>query len=143
MNPTEKITKKLAIPSDISYIKKLSKDILSHLERLQVDKSIQFDIRLSFEEALRNAIEHGNDYKKDLPVAVFYEVGGGRIEIEIEDQGKGFDPKDVGDPRDEQNIMKEGGRGVFLIHKLMDKVSYNKRGNKIRMTKFFQSGSGG
>jgi len=138
MMSTDKVTKKLEIPSDIGYIKKLSKDILAHLRRREVDRSIQFDIRLSFEEALRNAIEHGNDYKKDLPVMVFYEVDRDRIDIEIEDRGRGFDVTNIGDPRDEENIMKEGGRGVFLIHRLMDKVTYNKRGNKIKMTKFFK-----
>ena len=139
MIPTEKVTKKLAIPSDVSYIKKISNEILTYLERLGVDQSVQFDIRLSFEEALRNAIEHGNDYKKDLPVEVSYEVRGDRVDIKIEDQGAGFDFRNVGDPRDEKNIMKEGGRGVFLIRKLMDKVTYNKKGNKVKMTKFFKA----
>jgi len=139
MIPTEKVTKKLAIPSDLSYIKKISNEILTHLERLGVDQSVRFDIRLSFEEALRNAIEHGNDYKKDLPVEVSYEVRAGRIDIEIGDQGAGFDFRNVGDPRDEKNIMKEGGRGVFLIRKLMDKVTYNKKGNRVKMTKFFKA----
>ncbi|MBL7071636.1 MAG: ATP-binding protein [Candidatus Omnitrophica bacterium] len=143
MIPTEKITKKLDIPSDIGYIKKVSREILAHLQRLKVDKSIQFDIRLSFEEALRNAIEHGNDYKKDLSVAVAYEVDAESIEIEIEDQGRGFDVKKVADPRDEENIMKESGRGVFLIYKLMDKVRYNKKGNKIIMSKSLKNVSGG
>lgn len=138
MTSTEKVTKRLEIPSEISYIKKISNEILRHLQRLKVDKSIQFDVRLSFEEALRNAIQHGNKYNKKLTVEVSYEVDEDKIEIEVADKGKGFDLTKVSDPRTKENIMKEGGRGVFLIYKLMDKVEYNKNGNKIKITRYLK-----
>jgi len=132
------IDKKIEIPSDIRYIKKISTEILGHLQRLKIDKSIQFDVRLAVEEAVRNAIEHGHHYDKKLLIAISYSVNKDNVEVEVEDKGRGFDLKKIPDPRTEEYIMKEGGRGVFLIYKLMDEVKYNKRGNKVKMTKFFK-----
>ena len=134
----ERIDKKIEIPSDIRYIKKVSRSILRALQRMKIDESIRFDIRLAVEEAIVNAIEHGSHYKKELPILVSYIVDKDKIEIEIEDRGKGFDLKKTSDPRVSENLMKEGGRGIFLIHKLMDSVSYNEKGNKIKMAKFFK-----
>ena len=138
MNSTQKINKKIEIPSEIGYIKKVSMEILAHLQRLGIDESIQFDVRLAVEEAVRNAMEHGHEHDKTLPITVSYEIDRDKIDIEIEDRGKGFDLKKIPDPRTEENQMKEGGRGVFLIFELMDKVGYNKKGNIIKMTKFFK-----
>jgi serine/threonine-protein kinase RsbW len=135
---TEKINKNIEIPSDIRYIKKVSNEILKLLEHFGVDKSFQFDVRLAVEEAIRNAIEHGHRYEKELPITISYTVDKDKIEVVVEDKGRGFDLKKVPDPRMEDNITKEGGRGVFLIHRLMDEARYNRRGNKVKMTKFFK-----
>jgi len=134
----EKINKKVEIPSDIEYIKRISKEILRILQHLKIDKSIQFDVRLAVEEAVRNAIQHGNRYKKELPIAISYIVDNDKIEIEVEDKGKGFDLKKIPDPRSGEGLTKESGRGVFLMHKLMDKVVYNEKGNKVKITKFLR-----
>lgn len=141
MAPAQIIDKKIEIPSDIEYIKKVSKEILSFLERRKVDKSIQFDVRLAVEEAVRNAIEHGHHYERELPISVSYIIDSEKIEIEVEDNGKGFDIKKVPDPRKGDHLMKEGGRGVFLIYKLMDKAEYSKKGNKVKMVKFLKRAS--
>ena len=133
-----KIEKRIEIPSDIKYIKKISHEILAHLEGLKIDKSVQFDIRLAVEEAVRNSIEHAHSDDKELPITILYTLDNNKIEIKVDDKGEGFDLKKLPDPRSEDNIMKEGGRGVFLIRKLMDKVAYNEKGNEVTMTKFFK-----
>jgi len=132
----EEYNKRTEIPSDIRYIKKISKEILKHLQHRKIDEYIQFDVRLATEEAIRNAIIHGNHSNKKLPVAVSYTVNKDKIEIEVEDRGEGFDVKNIPDPRTKDYIMKEGGRGIFLMQELMDKVEYNKKGNKVKITKF-------
>ncbi len=142
MADAEDIKKKIEIPSEIKYIKKMSREILGHLERLGIEESIRFDIRLAVEEAVKNSIEHGPPQGQSLPVKVFYAIQRDKIEISVEDRGEGFDMKKVPDPRTKDNIMRGDGRGVFLIHKLMDKVAYNKKGNKVTMTKFFKGLSG-
>ncbi len=132
-----KIDKKIAIPSEIKYIKKISQDILGNLKRLNIDKSVQFDVRLAVEEAVRNSIEHGNCYDKNLTINIAYTIDREKISIKVEDQGEGFDVKKIPDPRRGDNLTKEGGRGVFLIRQLMDRIEYSKKGNKVTMTKFF------
>ncbi|MEA3305479.1 MAG: ATP-binding protein, partial [Candidatus Omnitrophota bacterium] len=106
---TGEIHKSIEIPSDIKYIKKVSFEILEHLKRLKIDKSIRFDVRLAVEEAVRNAIEHGHKRDKNLRVIITYTVNKDRAEIEVEDQGKGFDVVNVPDPRTGDNIMKGSG----------------------------------
>ena len=59
MNMDVKIDKKVEIPSENKYIREISHEILSHLERLKVEEAVRFDIRLAVEEAVRNSIEHG------------------------------------------------------------------------------------
>ena len=62
--------------------------------------------------------------------------------IEIEDEGAGYVPDKVPDPTKEENLLVDRGRGVFLIHKLMDEVKYNDKGNKIIMTKYINNHKG-
>ncbi len=100
-----------------------------------LDESALFDIRLSVEEAIRNAMVHGNRSDRGLPVKIACSVNNGRLEIVIEDSGKGFDPKKVPDPTEEANLTKVGGRGVYLIKRLMDEVEYSAKGNRVRMVK--------
>ena len=137
MRQTAKINKSIEIPSDIGYIKKVSHELLERLKEKGIDRSIQFDVRLAVEEAVRNAIEHGNNYNKELPVLIRYSVDAKKITVDIQDKGTGFHLKSVPDPREGDNILEAGGRGVFLMHKLMDKIRYNKKGNRVTMIKFF------
>ena len=58
-----------------------------------------------------------------------------RVWIRITDQGKGFDPKEVPDPRQKELLEVPGGRGVLLINEIMSEVAYNEQGNQITMTK--------
>lgn len=125
----------LKIPSRIEYIRKVSDAILRGLAHHHIDEDRAFDIRLCVEEAVRNAIVHGNKSDKRRSVKVSWEVSGGNAMIEIEDEGKGFDHTAAADPTSDANITRNCGRGVFLIRKLMDKVEYNESGNKIRMVK--------
>lgn len=125
----------IKIPSQIQYIRKVSDRILDGLSSYGVNSEDIFDIRLCVEEAVRNAIVHGNRSDKKRRVTVSYRLDNDAINIEIEDEGKGFDHKAVPDPTKDENIMKNSGRGVYIIKKLMDKVEFNKNGNKIMMFK--------
>jgi len=122
-------------PSENRYIKKVSGRILSSLEPHGVSEETTFDIKLCVEEAVRNAIVHGNHSRKDKTVKIAYSIEGGRITIEVEDEGKGFDHTTLPDPTDTNYIMRNSGRGVYLIKKLMDSVDFNEAGNRITMVK--------
>ena len=128
----------LKIPSDIKYIRRASSGILKWLHPRKLDDSTLFDIRLCVEEVVRNAITHGNNNDKGLKVLVSYWLEGDRLIIEIEDEGRGFDPGKVPDPTIEENIIKNSGRGFYIVRKLIDKMEFNDKGNKVRLTKYLK-----
>lgn len=132
-DPSKKTVIKVA--SQTRYIRKVSSRILSLLDHYKVDESRIFDIRLCIEEAVRNAMVHGNHSDKRLSVKTAYWIDGDTLSIEIEDEGPGFDHIGVADPTTPPHILKNSGRGVYLIKKLMDKVEYNEKGNKLTMAK--------
>jgi len=123
------------IPSKIKYIKQVSTEILNSLSPFGIDENRLFDIRLCTEEAVRNAVVHGNRSNKKLSVKVRYWTENDRLIIEVEDAGSGFNPGDLPDPTEDSNMMKNSGRGVYLIMKLMDNVNFSAKGNMIRMEK--------
>jgi len=123
------------VPSQTESIKKISSKILDSLKPYGVSADTLFDIRLSTEEAVRNAIVHGNLSDKNLLTTVSYWIKDGAIFIEVEDEGVGFDRGALPDPTTEDNLMKGSGRGVYLIDRLMDSARFNESGNKITMTK--------
>ncbi len=87
------------------------------------------------DEVLSNAIEHGNNGNEDLKIHVRIYISTNRIIIQVEDQGEGFIPEDIEDPRDLENIYKGSGRGIFLMKELMDKVSFRKGGRLVEIEK--------
>ncbi|OGW84858.1 MAG: hypothetical protein A2987_06710 [Omnitrophica bacterium RIFCSPLOWO2_01_FULL_45_10] len=125
----------IKIPSDIRRMREVSLKILGSLKSYDLDNDRMFDIRLAVEEAVRNAIIHGNESDKAKSVTITYWIEDDKINVVVEDEGKGFDPLGLPDPTANDNIMKNSGRGVYLVKKLMDEVEFNAIGNKLKMTK--------
>ena len=75
-------------------------------------------------EAVTNAVIHGNKETPGTSVDVCFELGDDRIRITVSDQGDGFDPDSPPDPVSKEHLLDASGRGVFLMHQLMDEVSY-------------------
>lgn len=107
--------------------------LLLELERHQWDEDERFSVHLAIEEALANAIKHGNQDDDSRFVDVDLRVSPVRVLIEIEDQGQGFDPRQVPDPTDDENLEVPSGRGLMLMRSYMSCVEYNERGNRVRM----------
>ena len=95
-----------------------------------------FAIRTGFEEAATNAIAHGNEDDPAKAATIVLTVDEAKVEITIQDEGPGFDYSHVADPTAEENLLKDGGRGVMLIRNFMDEVHYNAAGNRIRLVKY-------
>jgi serine/threonine-protein kinase RsbW len=94
-----------------------------------------FGIRLALEEALVNAIKHGNRSDPSKRVQVRYQADAVQFLIEIRDEGRGFDPDGLPDPLSPENIERPGGRGVFLMRHYMSWVQYNETGNAVTLCK--------
>jgi anti-sigma regulatory factor (Ser/Thr protein kinase) len=94
-----------------------------------------FHARLALEEALVNAFDHGNGGDPTKVVNVWWRVAHDEIEAMIEDEGTGFDPAGVPDPREPENLGLPCGRGLLLMRACMTSVSYNATGNRVTLYK--------
>ena len=125
----------LQIPSDTAEARRVQEAIEQQLRSLHyTDKEI-FSIRLALEEALVNAIKHGNQMDRSKRVRVAYRVAQERFDVLIADEGQGFDPRDVPDPTAPENLERPCGRGLMLMRHYMTAVDYNRTGNAVSMSK--------
>ena len=111
------------------------KQILGGLKQNNYSDDDIFAVHLAFEEACLNAVKHGNLMDPSKTVTVEYTVNTEKTTITITDEGKGFDPKGVPDPRLAENLYQPEGRGLLLINAYMDVVEYNDRGNRVYMAR--------
>ena len=125
---------KFTIGSDFAQGREVQSRILADIERHgQFDEHSVFAIKLALEEALINAIKHGNKLDKRKTVRVEWDISPAAAEITIEDQGPGFDRKSVPDPTDEPNLEKLTGRGILLMESYMHDVHWSRGGRRIEM----------
>lgn len=128
-------TTDLLIPSDPAEARRVQEEIERELKsNLFAERDI-FSIRLALEEALVNAMKHGNQMDRAKKVRVAYQVSAERFDVLIADEGPGFDPGDLPDPTAVENLERPCGRGVMLMKHYMTVVDYNGRGNTVAMSK--------
>jgi len=127
----------LSVPAEAEAIGAVVDTISETLTRLQVPEQKQLEIALATQEALANAIVHGcgNDSSKQVRCRMKSDPQG-RIMIIVTDPGPGFSSDSLRDPRKNENLHSDHGRGVYLICELMDEVQFEHRGNEIRMWKY-------
>lgn len=113
-------------------------NLVKKLEPMVIDKDKLFDVRLCLEEGLINALKHGNKMDKNKDILLKINASAKSLEIEIKDEGKGFDYSNILLPSDDKNIEKLNGRGIFLIKKFMDKVEFFDGGSKIKMVRYWE-----
>lgn len=129
------------VVTDSRLLKDLSKELIKTLQEKGVTEDILFDIHVSFEEALRNAMVHGNKSDSNKKVTIKTKITEEKIVLCVEDEGAGFDPESIPDPTLGENLMKKDGRGVYLIRHLMDEIKYENGGRKIIMVKYIKNGN--
>jgi len=110
--------------------------IIAMLEESGFGKEDVFAVHLALEEAFINAIRHGNEMDPEKEVKVSYSVDSEKFELWIEDEGPGFDPQSIPDPRCGDNLYKPNGRGLLLMRSYMDVVEHDGRGNRVHMVRF-------
>lgn len=125
----------VVIPSDTSAGQEVQERIVARLEELEYSTRDVFGVRLALEEALVNAIKHGNRMDPDKTVRVEWSISPDVFRVVIEDQGPGFHPEDVPDPTMEENLERPCGRGIMLMRAFMSLVEYQGRGNVLVLEK--------
>lgn len=124
----------LELPSDLRLIEAAVAYLVGRCRAFAFEGSrLNLNFRVGVTEALANAMQYGNggDPRKRVRVAVALDPS--RVVVEVRDEGEGFDPACVPDPTLPEFRERSGGRGIFLLHKLMDEVRFNECGNTVRL----------
>lgn len=110
-------------------------DLLATCTKNGYSDSDLFAIQLALEEAFLNAFRHGNKSDPAKIVRLRFHITRSVATFIIEDQGEGFNPAQLPDPTDNQNLDKPGGRGILLMRAYMTSVTFNPTGNQVTMIK--------
>jgi len=125
----------ITIPSDVSEGQRVQERIVQMLEERDFTDRDVFGVRLALEEAIVNAIKHGNKYADDKQVTIAWELDDSCVKIKIEDEGPGFDPEDVPDPTLLENLERPCGRGIMLMKNFMTLCEYQDSGRRVVLEK--------
>lgn len=125
----------MTIASDYGDAREVQRLIREEIEKAGYDHDTQFGIKLALEEAIINAIKHGNKLSKTKRVHVEWTVTPEAVQIIIEDEGPGFNRSHVPDPTRDGNLEKLTGRGILLIEAYMTSVQWSKGGRRVKLIK--------
>jgi serine/threonine-protein kinase RsbW len=136
MTPKASNSRSIVVESKPSAVVEVCQQILAGLEANQFGTDDIFAVHLTLEEAFLNAVKHGNQMDPTKKVRVEYSVDAEKVDIAITDEGKGFEPDRVADPRFGDKLFEPGGRGLLLMNSYMDIVEFNERGNSVHMVRY-------
>ncbi|MYG36787.1 MAG: ATP-binding protein, partial [Gemmatimonadetes bacterium] len=122
------------LPNDIGAIERAVDPAVACCAHARLARRLLlFNFRVGLTEALSNAMLYGNRNQPGGRVRVELRVRPGEVRASVSDQGRGFDPDRVPDPRLPANLLRPDGRGVFLMRALMDEVHFNPEGNSVTL----------
>ncbi len=131
---------RIIIPSDQVYLQELDEFLEETLRNFNMTEGDIADVAISVTELVNNAIVHGNASDPDKKVDVEMILKDSSVEITVADEGDGIDLADIPDPLSDENILKETGRGIFIVRSLMDEVDIitgKDGGTVVRLVKKF------
>ena len=125
----------LELDSDRSEIQKVEQVLSGINEKVGFSHERFINLQIAVSEAMVNAIVHGNKEDDSKKVHVIVNYDSDMVEVKVKDQGPGFDIGALPDPTNEENLLKESGRGVFIIMSLVDEFScdYNDSGTELSL----------
>ena len=128
--------KKLTLQSTFEELDRIESFVDELQEWANLGEEDYNRIMLTLSEAVNNAILHGNeeDPDKNVHIAATLESDQQIMRISVEDEGSGFDPEELPNPLKDENLLNEGGRGVYLIKQYADNVEFKKEGTKVTIT---------
>ncbi len=115
---------RIIIPSSLNFLREVDEFVEEKLRAQGIEPSLVTDIAISVTEVVTNAVAHGNKNNPDKKVTVSVKVDKKQVTIRVEDQGGGFDPQHLANPLAEENLLKDAGRGIFIVKSLMDEVKF-------------------
>jgi serine/threonine-protein kinase RsbW len=123
----------LNIRSDFQEMQRVEALVDKVCSSIGVNEDFYGNVLIAVTEAVNNAIEHGNSNRGELTVSV--SVGDRQEEFcfSVMDQGNGFDFNNLPDPTAPENILKENGRGIFLMKNLADELVFEEEGRKVNI----------
>lgn len=123
------------ISTDLEAIKTLQDAFLQDLHRQGYDADTTSAMALGFSEAVANAFHHGNRRDPMKRITVGYRFDRCRAELQVSDQGAGFDPNDLPDATSDDALVRPNGRGVLLMRSLFDEVRFFRGGRMVYLVK--------
>jgi serine/threonine-protein kinase RsbW len=128
----------LVLASRFENIEVAERALLDLCHRAGLGGDDDYWLVTALREALANAVRHGNMQDPDRYVRVAYVVENSTVTITVEDEGEGFDPKDIPDPTDPENLLRPNGRGIFYMRQFMNHVEFSPApggGTAVRMVR--------
>ena len=137
LNPFTERFIHIEIPSQLKFIKGIAHNIIADAKLMGYDeRELRDKIPVTVDEAVTNAIKHGNKFQEAKKVTIDIAMDTERIKIVVADEGDGFDVSSVPDPTDPKNLLKPSGRGILFMKIGMDDVHYNEKGNMLTLIKY-------
>lgn len=130
-------TETLVIKSHVSELAKVAAITEEICERCGMIEDEIDDISIAVTEAVNNAIKHGNKEDSTKSIEIVFQIETEKIKIRIKDEGEGFQLEEVKDPRMNENLLKDDGRGILIMRTLMDEVEVlsEAEGNVLQLVK--------
>ncbi len=125
----------LVIPSDLNAAWNAQQTVMEEVKARGYSDNAVFAIRLALDEALNNAISHGNQKDKTKKVTIEYQITEATVTITVTDEGPGFDPVDVPDPTLDEFLERPHGRGIMLMRAYMSDVRFGRSGKSVTLIK--------
>ena len=123
------------LPSDLALMNGVLEYLQERVAKLGLIKPDRSNLFVALDEAFVNAVKHGNKSDPTKLVRITAELTPKEACFTVEDEGEGFDIREIPDPCDPANLFRTSGRGVLLIYNIMDEVEYNAQGNRVKMVK--------
>ncbi|NQT18403.1 MAG: ATP-binding protein [Planctomycetes bacterium] len=131
---TDSGSRQFSICGACRAIEETSAALVQLFRELGLSDEKTFALKLAFDEAVTNALEHGHCGDCSQKISIRCKWDEENIILIVADQGPGFCCEDVPNPTIRDNLFKESGRGLYIINSLMSDVKFNEKGNEIRMT---------
>ena len=126
----------IVVESKPAALSEPCQQILSAMREKGFGQDDVFAVHLALEEAFLNAVKHGNKMDPLKKVTVDYFIDHDRVDIRLTDEGQGFQPEAVPDPRVGENLYRPEGRGLLLINAYMHVAEYNEQGNGLHLVRY-------